>query len=96
VQSLQFIGFSGHNPPPDRQRLRGDFFYLQVRTLEGIDFHVTACEQGFFVNNSNTSHFDPSPNPGHKGTHFNLLDLLRILSPKFKAAFTEMCNIKLS
>jgi|JI10StandDraft_1071094.scaffolds.fasta_scaffold387843_2 protein TIF31 len=64
------------------RKLTGDFFYLQIKTLEGHEEHVTACPLGFYVNNSSNSCFNTNNNAG---IHFyNLFDLLKHLSPKFK------------
>lgn len=40
----------------------GDLFYLEVRTLEGTFYYITACTRGFFVNNTKQGgNFDPTP-----------------------------------
>ena len=36
------IHASGFNPPPNYRKLAGDLYYLQIRTLEETDLHVTA------------------------------------------------------
>jgi hypothetical protein len=40
---IQFISLSGFNPPPTQQRIDGNLFYIHLRTLESIDYHITAC-----------------------------------------------------
>lgn len=64
------------------RKLAGDFYYLQVKTLEGREEHVTACPLGFYVNNSTNSVFSTNNQTGV--TFYNLLDLFKYLSPKFK------------
>jgi hypothetical protein len=34
---------------------------LAVETLEGKFYHITACPNGFYVNGSTDTIFDPSP-----------------------------------
>ncbi len=36
------INSSGFNPPSNSRKLLGDLYYLQIKTLEEVDFHVTA------------------------------------------------------
>jgi protein TIF31 len=87
-----FLNFSGYNPPPNYRRLNGDFYYLHLRTLETVDFHITANAKGFYINNSNLNYFDPDPHPSHKGIYSNFLNLLKYISPKFKKVFEESVN----
>lgn len=64
------------------RKLAGDYFYLQIKTLEGHEEHVTACPQGFYVNNSTNSCLNTTNTTGIY--FYNLFDLLKYLSPKFK------------
>jgi protein TIF31 len=80
------IHTSGFNPPPYNRKLAGDLFYLQIRTLEETDIHVTASSEGFFVNQSNQGNFNPNSNLKYP-LSLSLLDLLMNVSPKFKLKF---------
>jgi hypothetical protein len=83
---LNSLNFSGFNPPPSYRRIKEDFFYLYVRTIEGNDFHITANPIGFYVNNSNMKSFNPDAAPG-TSTYTCLLDLWKNVSPIFKKNF---------
>lgn len=76
---VQFISLSGFNPPPPQYRLDGNLFYLHVRVLESVDYHITASPEGFFVNQSKISQFNPAPVP-NKPVYASLFDLIRSLS----------------
>ena len=76
---IQFISLSGFNPPPPQQRLDGNLFYLHLRVLESVDYHITASPEGFFVNQSKISAFNPAPVP-NKPVYASLFDLIRSLS----------------
>jgi protein TIF31 len=78
---------SGYNPPPSYRRLNGDFFYLHIRTLENIDYHITANPRGFYINNSNINFFDPTPHVQNGRVYSSLFDLLNDISLKFKKTF---------
>jgi len=78
------------NPPPQHLRLRGHYLYLNVATLEGENYHISATRNGFYVNKSDNHHFDPSPksqsskaHPQGHLTHHTLFGLLSALSPQF-------------
>lgn len=90
AESLNFLNMSGYNPPPSYRRLCGDFFYLHVRTLESVDYHITANPKGYYVNNSNVNFFDPQPHLQYGRVYSSLFDLLNDLSPKFKRCFEEV------
>ena len=79
---IRFISLSGFNPPPPQQRVDGNLFYLHLRVLESVDYHITASPEGFFVNQSKISAFNPAPVP-NKSTYASLFDLIRTLSEKF-------------
>lgn len=86
-ESIVFLNLSGYNPPPSYRKLTGDFYYLHLRTLESIDYHITANAKGFYINNSNMNYFDPEPHALHKGIYSNILNLIKNISPKFKKLF---------
>lgn len=78
------------NPPPQHLRLRGHYLYLNVATLEGENYHISATRNGFYVNKSDNHHFDPSPksqpskaHPQGHITHHTLFSLLAALSAQF-------------
>jgi len=77
---------SGFNPPPYYRKLQGDLYYLQLHTLEEVDFHVTASSEGFFVNQSTQNCFNPNQNTKYF-ICISLIDLIAQLSPKFKTRF---------
>jgi hypothetical protein len=83
------LNFSGYNPPPSYRKLNGDFFYLHLRTLEAIDYHITANARGFYINNSNINYFDPCLHTQYTKVYYNFLDLLNDVSPRFKKNFEE-------
>lgn len=76
---VQFISLSGFNPPPMQCRLDGNLFYVHVRVLESIDYHITASPEGFLVNQSKISAFNPAPVP-NKQVNVSLFDLIKSLS----------------
>ena len=44
----------------------GDLLYLELTTLEGVHFFVTACPSGFYLNKSQSSDlFDPTAKKTH-------------------------------
>jgi protein TIF31 len=96
IKSLHSFTFSAFNPPPSNRRMMGDFFYLEVLTLEGQTHHITCTANGFFVNSSKNKKFSPSPrhkNNAHiDGMAHELVDLLVELSPSFKRCYSQLCS----
>eukprot|EP01117_Protostelium_nocturnum_P013348 TRINITY_DN4974_c0_g1_i2.p1 TRINITY_DN4974_c0_g1~~TRINITY_DN4974_c0_g1_i2.p1 ORF type:complete len:1454 (+),score=476.66 TRINITY_DN4974_c0_g1_i2:138-4499(+) len=89
---LKNLFFSGWNPPPGNRRLQGDLFYLEIELLEDKKpIFVTACPDGFFVNESNSSTFNPNPSSKWQPSH-NLADLLRQVSLGFKENFSGLLS----
>lgn len=82
---------SGYNPPPYYRRLMGDFYYISIKTLEDCDYHVTANPEGFFVNCSTSSHFNPTSNSKYAVCN-SLFELLNQLSPRFRTRFKEVID----
>ena len=41
--------------------MMGDYFYLEIETLESKVHHITCTASGFFVNGTKYNTFDPSP-----------------------------------
>lgn len=91
-QCVRSVVFSGWNPPPSNRRLLGDLFYLQVTTLEGFVFHVTATPPGFFINSTRGDRFNPAPshNPCHA---HSLVELLSQASSDFSREFNNLLRI---
>lgn len=58
---LRSLSLSAYNPVPAFYRTKGHLLYLQVVTLEGETFHITAVPSGFYVNKSSGTKFDPFP-----------------------------------
>ena len=94
--------YSLWNPPPQRRKIIGDFFYLKIRTLEGECFHATAFSKGFYINKSTDEVFDPTAD---SELCYSIIDLIAIKSSSFKGKvdlglFTsinvELKNIELS
>lgn len=90
-QCLKSIALSGWNPVPHARRLQGDLLYLAVTTLENDNLHITASTKGFFVNNSNTSTFDPSRKQSNKKVFaHSLITLLQNISGQFASNFIKL------
>jgi len=83
---IRFLGVSEWHPPPQNRMLMGDFFYLDLTTVEGKTHTITASARGFFVNGSSRKGFNPLPNTAFKPCVL-LVDLIRAASP----AFDEYC-----
>ncbi|KAI5068426.1 hypothetical protein GOP47_0016771 [Adiantum capillus-veneris] len=93
ITCIESIAFSSFNPVPGYRRLLGDLIYLDILTLEGKSFCVTAHTRGFFVNASAGSVLDPRPaHPPREAT--TLVGLLRQLSEKFSKGFLEVLERK--
>ncbi|KRX07164.1 GSKIP domain [Pseudocohnilembus persalinus] len=93
TQLICFLNYSGFNPVPSFRKLRGDLFYLILRTLENVNYHITASPKGFYLNKSNMKFFDPEPLQNAK-YYISLLDLISSLSPQFKKNFQKQINQK--
>jgi protein TIF31 len=67
--------------------LAGDLLYLDLTTLEGQEYYITATPSGFFLNKStNRENFDPTPRKTSH-LHKHLVGLLSQISPLFKKNF---------
>ncbi|KAA8905744.1 clustered mitochondria-domain-containing protein [Sphaerosporella brunnea] len=79
------------NPPPHHLRQKGHLLYIQCATLEGEQVHITSHVSGFYVNNSNSNKFDPSPRtkPKMLSAH-SLVTLLGMISPSFEKEFQAL------
>jgi len=89
------ISFSAWNPPPGNRKLCGDLFYLEVTTLEHNTLHITASVDGFFLNQSTNSAFDPLPHGSHNKSH-SFADLLKKSSAQFSSRFSSLLNRKIT
>lgn len=93
IKCVESIAFSSFNPVPGYRRLLGDLIYLDLHTLEGKNYCVTAHTRGFFVNHSAGNILDPRPMyPTREAT--TLVGLLRQLSEKFSKGFVEVLERK--
>lgn len=94
VKCVESIGFSVFNPAPSSAQLKGDLFYLKVKTLEGPEYVITSNVKGFFVNNSNENvSFDPNClQRGNPCFSHSLVGLLCQLSSKFSDKLEEHIN----
>ena len=80
------LQISSQNPPPSHRRIMEDYFYITFKSLESVEYQITACPQGFFVNNSNKRVFDPSVHQSFQANK-NLLELFKSLSQSFKSGY---------
>ncbi|MBW0476184.1 hypothetical protein O181_015899 [Austropuccinia psidii MF-1] len=99
IQCLRTFALSNWNPPPHHYRLRGHYLYLELTTLENESFHLTCHTQGFFVNKSTKSAFDPSPrhDPRLDQVYYHTLShLICLLSPLFVKQITSTWNSALT
>lgn len=86
---VRSINLSQYNPVPAFYKSKGHLLYLQVVTLEGENFHITATPSGFYVNKSTNTKFDPSHKTFEDAAHLNdkvfysLFNLLASHSKKF-------------
>ncbi|KAG7401247.1 hypothetical protein PHYBOEH_002431 [Phytophthora boehmeriae] len=90
---IKSIVFSGYNPPPAPRKLAGDLLYLEVM-VEGDNtrYYVTAHANGFFVNRSNASNFDPRPHKTTPGNAHLLIDTISTVSQKFKTSYASLLS----
>ncbi|TRZ02894.1 hypothetical protein DNTS_033260 [Danionella cerebrum] len=88
-ECLKVLVMSSWNPPPGNRRMHGDLMYLSVVTMEDKHFSITASTQGFYINQSTPSIFNPKRAVPSVLSH-NLLDLLGQISPIFKKNFTTL------
>lgn len=69
------------------RKLHGDLIYLYAVTLEDKRLHITACNRGFYINQSTDEEFNPKPASPNHLSH-SLIELLSQVSPSFKRNFT--------
>lgn len=62
--------------------MRGDLVYLHLKTLEGLEYHISGCYKGFYFNKSSNRVFDPTP--ANNLLSYSILDLISSVSPLFK------------
>lgn len=91
VELIHFLELSGFNPPPHQAQFAGDFFYIHLKTLENVDLHITACANGFYVNQSKINCYNPAIQNG-KQTYISLLDLLIASSEKFSGLLNRIID----
>jgi protein TIF31 len=86
IDCVESIALSSWNPVPFQQRMKGDFHYLTIVTLEGKRYHVTCSAKGFFVNRSTDSVFSAEKSELF-GNYLTLPELLGAISPQFLKNF---------
>ncbi|KAG7393546.1 hypothetical protein PHYPSEUDO_007383 [Phytophthora pseudosyringae] len=88
---VKSIVFSGYNPPPGPRKLAGDLLYLEVVVAgDSTRYHITAHVNGFFVNRSTATKFDPRPHKTAPAHSHLLVDVLSTVSPKFREAYAAL------
>lgn len=89
--AVRSLNLSHFNPPPAHLQLKGHLFYIQVSTLEGKTYHITASTAGFFVNNTTSIKFDATPTIVHgKPLHsHSLFTLIKELSPAVEETLAD-------
>ncbi|CAD8136560.1 unnamed protein product [Paramecium pentaurelia] len=80
-QNVQQLGLSSFNPPPLSRKLKGDLFYIVLKTIESVELIITASNLGFYVNSSQGRTFEPTQK---SDCYYNLIDLIVDQSPSFK------------
>ncbi|EDV22641.1 uncharacterized protein TRIADDRAFT_28748, partial [Trichoplax adhaerens] len=91
---LKELSTSGWNPPPPNRKLQGDLMYVNVETLEGETYNITASITGFFVNRTKDHIFNPAPSSEFPLSH-TLAGLLNRISPLFKKNFLILQKVSL-
>jgi hypothetical protein len=91
VDAVRNVGFSGWNPPPGNRALQGDLLYLEITTAEGLQAHVTANQEGFYLNQSTNAVFNPEK-ADTPYMSLTLVQLLRRISPIFQAKYTKVSS----
>src|SRR4051794_12877558 len=77
------------------RKLRGDLLYLEVATIENNILHITSSVDGYYLNQSSSTSFNPIPAETPYKSH-SLVDLLKKSSPTFNAKFTAALSRKVS
>jgi len=91
ILCVKSICYSGWNPPSGNRRLHGDLFYLDVGLIEGRTISITAWTNGFYVNGSTGTNFDPKQAEKSYGDH-TLVGVLRQVSKHFKTSFSKLVD----
>eukprot|EP01114_Cavostelium_apophysatum_P000309 TRINITY_DN1028_c0_g1_i1.p1 TRINITY_DN1028_c0_g1~~TRINITY_DN1028_c0_g1_i1.p1 ORF type:complete len:1242 (+),score=350.36 TRINITY_DN1028_c0_g1_i1:187-3726(+) len=91
VHCLKNVHYSGWNPVPAYRKLNGDLIYLEATTLEGKTFHITGWTNGFFVNQSSSSQFEPQQSDKSPQSH-TLVGLFSQISPLFKKHLNQLLS----
>lgn len=88
-QFLRHFALAAWNPPPQNLRLQGHYFYIHAITQENEVFYIAATTNGFYVSNTTSSTFDPTPKAGAQAAA-SLHDLFLSLSPQFAQHFVSV------
>ena len=90
-KTVKSLTLSQWGSPSCYLRAKGHHLYLQLTTLEGEQYHITSHIRGFYVNNSSSNKFDPSPRVGSKSASaHSLLTLIQNISPSFQQSFQAL------
>ena len=84
------------NPPAQHNKLKGHFVYLTIKTLEGETLSVTGSSQGFYVDASTPTSFNPKPRSHPPVYYQSLFTLLSQYSSKFTLALRQRATPTLS
>jgi protein TIF31 len=91
---IKQIALSGWNPVSPQRKLSGDLLYLTVTTLENKAYEIICNTEGFYVSASNGETFNPKHlDAGRPHQAHSLVTLLKTISPKFKAGFTQLQKV---
>eukprot|EP01132_Coremiostelium_polycephalum_P009177 gene9177-11250_t len=91
IQCVKQLNYSGWSPVPGYRKLCGDLFYLDITLLEGTQICVTASIDGFFVNQSTTTTFNPLPSSRSLHSHC-LHQVLNQISRKFRSGLNGILS----
>lgn len=95
-RTVKSLTLSQWGAPSCYLRAKGHLLYLQLTTLEGDQYHITSHIRGFYINNSSSNKFDPSPRVGPKAASaHSLLTLIETISPSFEKSFQSLLNFNL-
>ncbi|KAK8805356.1 hypothetical protein WA158_002012 [Blastocystis sp. Blastoise] len=79
------------NPPKQSRKLLGDLIYLRLTTKEELVFHITGCNEGFYVNQSTDSTFNAGFSSIYPNMYPTLAALFSAVSRSFRSTFYQLC-----
>eukprot|EP01133_Synstelium_polycarpum_P013448 gene13448-15850_t len=85
------FNMSGWNPVPGSRALAGDLFYFEVELYDvNHILYITANTTGFYVNQSTSVSFNPSPSSKYPATYHDLHSLLSHVSVQFSRSLKSV------